>query len=310
MVLIFTDPAMLAHEPPPRHPEKPERLGAVVRHLKRIGLSESCPAGLAREATDEELGRVHDPGYLQRVHLAVLEGAGRIEPDTWVSPGSETAARMASGAAIEAVEEVVSGRASRAFCAVRPPGHHARPTDAMGFCLFGNVSVAAAHAVEALGLDRVLVVDFDVHHGNGTQEMFYDDPRVAFLSVHRHPFYPGTGTPDETGWGDGLGWTRNVPLHYGISPADYHAAFRNALDDLADKARPQLVLISAGFDAHAEDPVGDLGLDVEDFEKLTLDIADVARTHAQGRIVSVLEGGYNPSILAGCVEAHLKALGA
>jgi acetoin utilization deacetylase AcuC-like enzyme len=310
MVMIFTDPAMLAHEPPPRHPEKPERLGAVLRHLKRTGLSESCPAGPVREATDEELARVHDLGYIHRVHEAVLGGAGRVEADTWVSPGSERAARLASGAAIEAVEAVVSSRASRAFCAVRPPGHHARPADAMGFCLFGNVSVAAAHAVEALGLDRVLVVDFDVHHGNGTQEIFYDDPRVALLSVHRHPFYPGTGATDETGWGDGLGWTRNVPLHYGVSRADYRAAFRNALDTLADKARPDLVIISAGFDAHAEDPVGDLGLDVEDFETLTLDVVNVAQTHAQGRIVSVLEGGYNPSILAGCVQAHLKALGA
>ncbi len=256
-----------------------------------------------------ELLRVHDAHHIQQIHQAVLRGAGQVEADTWVSPGSEHAARLAAGSAIEAVEAVVSGHHNRAFCAVRPPGHHARPDSPMGFCLFGTVSVAAAHAVEALGLNRVLVVDFDVHHGNGTQEIFYDDPRVAFLSVHRHPFYPGTGSTDETGWGDGLGWTRNVPLPYGVSRSDYHAAFRNALDALADQSRPELVLISAGFDAHAEDPVGDLGLEVEDFETLTLAIVDVADTHAAGRVVSVLEGGYNPSILAGCVEAHLRALG-
>ncbi|HEU5115533.1 MAG TPA: histone deacetylase, partial [Isosphaeraceae bacterium] len=229
MVLIYTDPAMLTHEPPARHPEKPERLAAILRHLKRTGLSESCPRGTVREATDAELLRVHDAHHIEQIHQAVLRGAGQVEADTWVSSGSERAARLAAGSAIEAVEAVVSGDHNRAFCAVRPPGHHARPNSPMGFCLFGTVSVAAAHAVEKLDLNRVLVVDFDVHHGNGTQEIFYEDSRVAFLSVHRHPFYPGTGSTDETGWGDGLGWTRNVPLPYGVSRSDYHSAFRNAL---------------------------------------------------------------------------------
>ena len=158
-------------------------------------------------------------------------------------------------------------------------------------------------------LNRVLVVDFDVHHGNGTQEMFYDDPRVAFLSIHRYPFYPGTGAADETGTGRGLGFTRNIPLPYGTARPQYHAAFRAGLETLADRCRPELVLISAGFDAHAEDPVGSLGLDVEDFVELTRAIVEVAETHAEGRIVSVLEGGYNVPILAGCVAEHIKALG-
>jgi acetoin utilization deacetylase AcuC-like enzyme len=179
----------------------------------------------------------------------------------------------------------------------------------MGFCLYSNVAVAAAHARDVLGLDRVLVVDYDVHHGNGTQETFYDDETVGFLSVHRYPFYPGTGAADETGTGAGLGFTRNLPLPYGTSRQEFRAAFRSALEGLADAVRPELVILSAGFDAHAADPVGSLGLEVEDYETLTNDVLDVARTHAGGRLVSVLEGGYNLDVLPLCVSAHLKALG-
>jgi acetoin utilization deacetylase AcuC-like enzyme len=180
----------------------------------------------------------------------------------------------------------------------------------MGFCLFGSVAAAAADAVDRLGLSRVLIVDWDVHHGNGTQEMFYDDPRIAFFSIHRYPFYPGSGAADETGTGQGLGFTRNVPLAFGTSPKDYLAAFRSSLEAMADRIKPELILLSAGFDAHAEDPVGNLGLEVEHFEVMTAEVLQIAETHAQGRIVSVLEGGYNVPILAGCVAAHLVALGA
>jgi acetoin utilization deacetylase AcuC-like enzyme len=180
----------------------------------------------------------------------------------------------------------------------------------MGFCLYANVAVGAAEALTRFELNRILIVDFDVHHGNGTQEIFYDSERVGFLSVHRYPFYPGTGARDESGTGAGLGYTVNVPLPHGTARSAYHAAFRAGLEAIAARVRPELVFISAGFDAHAEDPVGDLGLEVEDFEILTREIVDVARTHAGGRIVSVLEGGYNVPILAGSVVAHLAALGA
>ena len=233
-----------------------------------------------------------------------------LDPDTWLMPGSGLAARLAAGAAVEAVSFVMASQDRHALCLVRPPGHHARPASGMGFCIYGNVAVAAADALARFDLNRVLIVDFDVHHGNGTQEAFYDNRRVGFLSIHRYPFYPGTGAADETGTGDGLGVTMNVPSRYGTPRSQYHAAFRAGLETLADRIRPELVLISAGFDAHAEDPVGDLGLEVEDFEILTKEIVSVAETHAKGRIVSVLEGGYNVPILAGCVEVHLHALGA
>ena len=308
MVHLFADRAMLDHVPPPRHPERPERLAAILRHLDRTGRSAACPAGKVRPATDEELLRVHAGGHLAAVQRFWAAGGGLIEADTFISPGSVTAARLAAGAVVEAVSAVASGAARRALCLVRPPGHHARPEGPMGFCLFNNVAVGAADAVARLGLSSVLIVDWDVHHGNGTQEIFYEDPRVGFLSVHRSPFYPGTGDEDETGTGRGLGTTRNVPLPYGIGRAAYLSTFRGAVEDFADRFRPELVIISAGFDAHAEDPVGDLGLEVEDFAELTRILNAVAAAHAGGRVVSVLEGGYNVPILAGCVAEHLKAL--
>jgi acetoin utilization deacetylase AcuC-like enzyme len=310
MVTLFTDERMLDHSPPSGHPERPERLQAVLRHLARTGISKSSPTGRVREATRGELARVHTPHYLDEVARFEENGGGLIEADTWVFPGSNHAALVGAGASIEAVTAVLEGDARRAMALVRPPGHHARPGEPMGFCLYGNVAVAAADARDRLGLDRILIVDFDVHHGNGTQEIFYDDPRVAFLSIHRYPFYPGSGAGNETGTGRGLGFTRNLPIRYGTSRLDFLAAFRSGLESMADKVRPELILISAGFDAHAEDPVGDLGLETEDYEELTRAIVEVAETHSEGRVVSLLEGGYNVPILAGCVEVHLRALGA
>jgi acetoin utilization deacetylase AcuC-like enzyme len=310
MVMLFSDPRMLEHIPSPTHPERPERLRAVLRHLERNGISGHCTSLPVRPATDEELLRVHSPKHIAAIDAFAAQGGGRIEVDTWVSTGSPLAARLAAGAVVDAVSAVVEGPDRRAFCAVRPPGHHARPEEPMGFCLFGSVAVAARHAIDGLGLGRVLIVDWDVHHGNGTQEMFYDDPQIGFLSIHRYPFYPGSGAKGETGTGPGLGSTRNVPLPFGVSRADYLAAFRTNLEAMADKVRPELIILSAGFDAHAEDPVGSLGLEVEDFEQMTRDVLEVAQVQAEGRLVSVLEGGYNVSILAGCVAAHLQAMGA
>jgi acetoin utilization deacetylase AcuC-like enzyme len=309
-VWLFSDPRMLDHRTPPDHPERPERLAAVLQAWKRWGFPFTCPSGKVREAADSELERVHTASYLTRLHKDVTGHAGKIESDTWVSAGSELAARLAAGAVLEAVDAVLLGKTRRAFCAVRPPGHHARSGSAMGFCLYGNVALAAAHALDARALNRVLVVDFDVHHGNGTQEMFYQDPRVGFLSIHRWPFYPGTGAREETGAGAGLGTTLNLPIAFGTSRAQILSRFRAELESFADRIRPELVLLSAGFDAHALDPVGNLGLEIEDFTTLTRAVLDIAETHASGRLVSVLEGGYNIPILAECVVAHLEAMGA
>ncbi len=309
MVHLYTDLRMLAHRPWSWHPECPDRLSAILDHLEHNGQRRRCVMGEFGPAADELLSRVHDPAYLAEVVEFERGGGGQFDPDTYVSSGSVSAARLAAGAVVAAVRQVVESDDRLALCLVRPPGHHARPSTAMGFCLYSNIAVGASFARADLGLDRVLIVDFDVHHGNGTQEAFYEDPTVSFLSVHRHPFYPGTGTQDETGSGPGLGFNRNVPLRFGTKRAEFHAAFRAALHDLADKARPDLVLLSAGFDAHLEDPVGSLGLEVEDFETLTSEVLKVASTHASGRLVSVLEGGYNLDVLPLCVEAHLKALG-
>jgi acetoin utilization deacetylase AcuC-like enzyme len=310
VVGLFTDRRMIEHQVPSRHPERPDRLRAILRQIERTGYHNTCPSGIVREATPGELGRVHSPGYLRQVAELESRGGGMLDPDTWLLPGSALAARLAAGAAIEAVSFVMGGLDRRALCLVRPPGHHARPSEGMGFCIYANVALAAEAALAQVDLNRILIVDFDVHHGNGTQEVFYRSSRVGGRSIHRYPFYPGTGAKDETGSGDGLGSTRNIPLPYGTPRPHYHSAFRAGLEALADRIRPELILISAGFDAHAEDPVGDLGLETEDFEVLTKEVVLVAETHAHGRIVSVLEGGYNVPILAGCVVAHLHALGA
>jgi acetoin utilization deacetylase AcuC-like enzyme len=309
-VSLFTDRRMIDHRVPSRHPERPERLQAILRHLQRVGYLDSCPSGTVREASDDELTRVHPREYLTAVKGLESHGGGMLDLDTWVMRGSNLAARLAAGAGVEAVAHVMGGKDRRALCLVRPPGHHARPRAGMGFCIYANIAVCAAEALEHFHVGRILIADFDVHHGNGTQEIFYESERTGFLSIHRYPFYPGTGARDETGSGLGLGHTLNIPLPHGTPRNEYHAAFRAGLEKLADRIRPELVLISAGFDAHAEDPVGDLGLEVEDFVRLTREIVSVAETHAEGRIISMLEGGYNVPILAGCVAAHLEALGA
>lgn len=254
------------------------------------------------------LGLVHAPEYATEIKQFAQSGGGRIESDTVVSPASYDVAMKAAGAVCDAVERVVRGDESQALCLVRPPGHHALPAAAMGFCLFNNIALGARLACRELGLDRVLVVDWDVHHGNGTQDTFWSDEQVGFLSIHRYPFYPGSGDWDETGTGSALGTKVNVPVAFGTSRKEYFAKLQSALEKLADRLRPQLVLISAGFDAHRADPVGSLGLEVEDYAELTRLVGAVADTHAGGRLVSVLEGGYNPEVLAQCVGVHLFEL--
>jgi acetoin utilization deacetylase AcuC-like enzyme len=307
MTLFYYDERFLNHDTG-THPERAARVEQVIRHLDREKLLESCTRPTWDLVSTERLARVHDRNYIRRVAEFAAHGGGRIEVDTVVSPQSFEVARLASGAAVDAVERVLKGETKNAFCLSRPPGHHAVANDAMGFCLFNHVAVAARVAIDEFDLERVLIVDWDVHHGNATQDTFWADPCVGFLSIHRWPFYPGTGDVDETGTGDGLGATRNIPVQLGTSRAEYLAKFRGALADFADRIRPQLVFVSAGFDAHRDDPVGSLGLEIEDFEVLSTAVQEIADVHASGRIVSILEGGYNPGVLAGCVEVHLQKL--
>jgi acetoin utilization deacetylase AcuC-like enzyme len=307
MTLLYTTPTFRAHDTGD-HPENATRLEQIEAHLERSGLAARCVRPAWAPASETQLAAVHTPSHITAVENLARRGGGWIDSDTCVSPRSFDAATLAAGAACDAVSRVLAGEDATALCLVRPPGHHAVAHRAMGFCLFGNVAVAARWALDQSGLDRVLVVDWDVHHGNGTQDMFYEDPRVGFFSIHRWPFYPGTGAADETGRGDGLGATRNLPTAFGVSRRDYLTRFQDELADFASRIKPQLVLVSAGFDSHAADPVGSLGLESEDFQEQTSIVLAVAADYADGRVVSVLEGGYNPPVLAECVALHLAML--
>ncbi len=307
MTLLYTNPTFLEHVTG-AHPDHPRRLIAITDLLEEQKLRQRCQLPNWKPASLEQLSRLHSPEYVNRVKEYAAAGGGRLEADTVVSDHSFDVAQLAAGAACDAVRSVLVGEDKTALCLTRPPGHHARPRDAMGFCLFNNVAIATRSALAEHRLDRVLVVDWDVHHGNGTQEMFWEDGRVGFLSIHRSPFYPGTGAADETGSGQGLGCIANIPITFGTSRQEYHQRFERALADLAKKVKPQLVLISAGFDAHRQDPIGSLDLEIEDFTRLTQTVLATAREYANGRVVSILEGGYNPQRLAESIEIHLTEL--
>jgi len=309
MTLLYYDSVFLQHETG-GHPECAERLLPFVGRLDdgQVDTWELCSDFPA--ASLKQVCRVHERNYVESVQQFAAGGGGQIEADTVVSPRSFDVALRAAGAVCSAIERVIAGADNNAFCLVRPPGHHALPDRPMGFCLLNNIAIGAALARDELGVDQVLIVDFDVHHGNGTQDTFWTDASIGFLSMHRWPFYPGSGAADETGSGAGLGTTRNLPIEFGTSPHEQVKLFDQNLTDFAEQIRPQLVMVSAGFDSHKDDPIGSLGLDSEDFAALTRSIQNVAETHADGRIVSVLEGGYNPHALADSLTAHLNQLAA
>jgi acetoin utilization deacetylase AcuC-like enzyme len=303
-VALCRDPVFAEHDAGPGHPERPERLRAVDRGLEEAGLLPSLEALPARAATPEELRRVHAAAHVERI----AAGAGRhlrIDPDTAMSPRSHEAALRAAGSVAEAVERVLDGTLDRAFCAVRPPGHHATPGRAMGFCLFNNVAVGAAAAL-ARGVRRVAVLDFDVHHGNGTQDAFWSDPRVLFVSSHQFPFYPGTGALDEAGAGEGRGFTVNLPMPAGQGDGEYARAWREIVEPIGRAFDPELVLVSAGFDAHRDDPLGGMAVTAAGFGALMDVCLAVAAGSARGRLVAVLEGGYDTG---GIAESAAAAVG-
>ncbi len=307
MTLLYYDPIFQAHKTG-NHPENSGRILPVVRHLNFLALDTSCRRPAWDSASVDRLCYVHTPQYVESIKQFARRGGGYIETDTVVSEQSYEVARMAAGAVCDAVTRVVAGEDKNAFCLVRPPGHHALPDQAMGFCLFNNVAVGARVATRELGVERILIVDFDVHHGNGTQAMFWEDADVGYFSMHRSPFYPGTGSEQEVGAGPGLGTTLNLPIQLGTSREAQRSLFAKQLTAFAARIKPELVLVSAGFDSHKDDPIGSLGLETEDFGDLTRCLLDVAGEYASGKLVSVLEGGYNPAALTDCVAVHLEAL--
>ena len=303
--LLFTHPACLDHNPGPQHPERPARLAAILDALDgpefaALGRRE------APRADDAQLTLVHPALHVQRVLGAVPpQGLSRIDADTALSPGSGEAALRAAGAVCAAVDAVMAGEGKNAFCAVRPPGHHAEPDRAMGFCLFNNVAVGALHARKAHGLRRVAVIDFDVHHGNGTQAAFERDADLFYTSTHQSPLYPGTGTMDERGVANNI---LNLPLPPGAESDLFRLAMEKGVLVALEAFRPEMVFISAGFDAHAADPLANMELTTEDFGWATERLADVARKACRGRLVSTLEGGYDLDALAESAAAHVRAL--
>ncbi len=292
------------------HPESPRRLGAILTLLERSGILKHLERLPARAATEEELARVHAPALVRLVaDLCLRQVGGRLDEFTPVVRASYEAALWAAGAAITAVDAVLDGRAENAFALVRPPGHHAEPEASMGFCLFNNVAVAAAHARLARGLERVLVIDWDVHHGNGTQAAFYSDPSVLFVSLHQHQHYPlDTGLPDRVGDGEGRGFNVNLSLAPGLADEDYAHAFERVVEPVAEQFRPQLVLISCGFDAHFADPWSHMLVTQEGFRMMAGRARDMAGRLCGGRLVALLEGGYSPEAGAFAALAVFEAL--
>jgi acetoin utilization deacetylase AcuC-like enzyme len=302
---FLADPVAKEHDTGRGHPERPSRWDAAVRGLAAHKIAEAAP----RSATEDELALCHSLEYIRTARRDVEQGLPALSTgDTAICPRSFDAAVRAAGLCLNAVDLVVSGAARSAFCVVRPPGHHATPTRGMGFCLFNNIAIAARYAQRRYGIERAAIVDWDVHHGNGTQEIFYRDPSVFFFSTHQWPWYPGTGAADETGEGAGSGSTLNCPFPAGAGRDLILGAFRDRWMPRMEKFQPGLILISAGFDSRLGDPLGHFRLTDADFADLTTLVMETAGKHCGGRIVSVLEGGYNPEGLSRAVAAHADAL--
>ncbi len=301
------DPIYLEHDHR-GHPECRERLEAIMDVLEKDGILHDLTPLRASDADVGALTRVHTPFYIERVEMAAASGGGFLDPDTYVNGSSYRAAVRAAGGLMGAVDAVLVGRVENAFALVRPPGHHALAGRGMGFCLFNNVAVAACHALEARGLERVLIIDFDVHHGNGTQDTFYDDVRVLYFSVHQWPHYPGSGSLSETGRGEGKGYTVNVPLPEGVGDGGYMKVFGEILAPVARRFKPQLILVSAGYDGHWKDPLAGMGLSVKGYARLMGVIRGLAVEVCGGGLVMTLEGGYHLEALSYSVLASMRVL--
>jgi len=303
----ISDPFYLKHENEP-HPENPGRLTAIQSKIESSKLYNNLTLIQPRKATVEDIARVHDRGYIESVEQNCKNGIRNLDADTVISPDSYEAALLSAGAGLEALDKILEGTINKAFCAVRPPGHHAEQNRAMGFCLFNNVGVIARYAQEVKQLDKVLIFDWDVHHGNGTQHSFYKNSSIFYSSTHQYPFYPGTGSNDETGSGDGLGSNLNIPMQAFSGDSDYLNAIEQKLVPAIQNFNPDLIIISAGFDAHENDPLAQIELSTECYGQMTQQLCDVANEVCDGRILSMLEGGYDYSALGDSVQLHVETM--
>jgi acetoin utilization deacetylase AcuC-like enzyme len=303
---LLRDPRFQGHDTGD-HPENARRLRAIDQELAARDLVRDRPGIPFDAASEASLTLVHDPRYVAGVREFAAQGGGRLDADTVVQPDSVEVAALAAGAGIAAVDAALDGAVARSFVLARPPGHHATPQRGMGFCIFNTIAVAAAHALER-GTSRVLIIDWDVHHGNGTQDAFYDSDRVLFVSLHQSPLYPGSGAAQERGAGRGSGYTHNVPLRAGGGDEVYQAVFDEAVVPAAHAFQPELVHISAGFDAHAADPLANMRVSEAGFAAMARRAREIAETYAGGRMIAFLEGGYDPPALARSVAATLAVL--
>lgn len=304
---LFTDDLFLQHDTGLGHPETARRLSAIRDVLERQSYFGKFATLPRRFAEPEEVALVHQSAYIDTLRKFCQKDGGYLDGDTIVSSQSYDAACLAAGVGLAAADGLLAGEIDRAILLVRPPGHHSLPKRAMGFCLFNNIAIAARQ-LRARGLERIAILDWDVHHGNGTEAVFYQDPSVLFISVHQYPFYPGTGAATDQGEGAGLGTTLNCPMPSGAGRAEYEKAFADQIVPKLREFRPQVLLISAGFDAHRRDPLASINLDTPSFEWMTAQVLSVAEEFCQGRVISFLEGGYDLTALAESVEAHCAAM--
>lgn len=307
---LIYDSHFLEHDTGPQHPENPQRLNVIINALQADQkLWQTLRQVTPQPATINDILRCHTPELIETVKEYCTQGElNYIDADTVVCAKSFDIALLAAGAGLIAVDQLLTEKTSNAFCLVRPPGHHATINQAMGFCLFNNIAIAARYAQTHYGVKKILIIDWDVHHGNGTQDIFYDDPSVFYFSTHQYPFYPGTGAADEIGAGKGKGTTLNVPLASGTSAQQHRTLFSQSLTTILKKFHPDLILISAGFDARKYDPLANLNLSDQDYIEMTQEVMNIAHQYCNDKIISFLEGGYNLGTLGKTVVAHIAAL--
>ncbi|MFC1870051.1 histone deacetylase [Chloroflexota bacterium] len=304
---LVYDPIYLKHDTG-QHVESARRLEVAIAHLEQTGLKSQLTLIKPRAASEEEILLIHQKQYLSHIKDVAQKGGGWLDPDTVMSPDSYQPALYAAGGAIMAAESVIKGEVASAFALVRPPGHHATPQHAMGFCLFNNIAIAAKYAMAKHNLERILIIDFDVHHGNGTQAAFYDNPKVFYISTHEHPFYPGTGSIEETGKGKGKGTTLNIPLPAGCGDAEYQNVFEQIIMPAARRFKPQFIMVSAGYDLHWADPLAMMHVTTTGLAQIAKIIRGLAEELCGGRLVFTLEGGYNLTALATSIKATFDVL--